>query len=144
MTTDSRITSSLGLVLSYFLKYYKPCSCKNYISIESNFRIVFTVTSYVIWNEISGLKVNQVLLQLSVAKFGVWRKLARRHEKIYWPGYLEQISLFVLGHQLIHNLGQFKVARNFCWALKSRCASITPFTETKMTIDTKYWELIIC
>lgn len=59
-------------------------------------------------NEISVLKGNGVILQLSGTKFGTWRKLARRYEKIYWPGYLEQISLFVLGHQLIYTTEQYK------------------------------------
>lgn len=72
--------------------------------------------------------MNQVLLQLSGTKYEMWRKLTGRDEKIYWPGYLEQISLFVLGHQLTYNLGQSKGAGNLCWALKSRCGSWTLYS----------------
>lgn len=96
--------------------------CRNHVWI-----LCLLEQSDVIRNEISRLKVNQVLLQLSDAKFGVWRKLARRYEKTYWPGYLEQICLFVLGHQLMYNLGQFKITGSLCQALKSRCGSLNSF-----------------
>lgn len=53
------------------------------------------------------------------------KKIDREDEKIYWPGYLEHISLFILGRQLTFNLGQSEVAENLCRVLKMQ--KLNPF-----------------